>query len=207
MSKRKSPRRKTNPSVPYGTTGDRNPFTYGGGIVYVDPDSGDVQWTVFPYAEEDITEDYDDDKEETVYEGSTPVFSIDVPKDILDRYDWADFEAVADSIGSDYEDLAERAMSDDPMARVSVLEDISGYYGYNELDSYASKYSMEELLEAFESDHEKALAAENARMVARVEAERSGNPRKKASAKRSNPEPAATSNEIRRLAKRLAEGG
>ena len=211
MSKKTAKRRKRNPGEPYGTTGDRDPFTFGGGIVYLDED-GNGDWVVFPHTEEDLPDPDDYDEEDVgaydertgkiVGSEKTPVFWIPVGADILADHDWVKVKEIASFTGQSAKELRRMSKSPDIMERVYVLESIASHDGYANLDSSPNEMKLWELKAAFDADHDKALAAEHARMVARVEAERARNP---APANPAAPKPTATGYAAA-LAKRLVEG-
>jgi len=145
-------------SKPYSTTGDRDPFTYGGGIVYVDDETGDATWVVFPHTEEDLPEPEEDDDGNMIPSNeTTEVFSITVEPDIFGWHNWVTPEEIASSTGMDPDELREMSRSDNVMERVAVLEAIAGHWGHHELDHHADKMTLAELLAAYESDHAEAL--------------------------------------------------
>ncbi len=137
MTKKKNPKGK---AVMW--TGDVDPFTYGGGIVY-DEETGPM-WVVFPGAEEELDEDDPTSK--------TQVYVISVEDDVLGWHDWVDVEKIASFTGADVEKLKEDARSPELARRVSVLEDIASYYGHYELDQYPQQMTEAELRKAYEAD-------------------------------------------------------
>ena len=156
---------------PYDTTGDATPFVYGGGVVYVD-DKGNATWTVWPFIEEDIPEPDTDDEGNAIYGDETsPVFQIDVPKDVFADLNWVDVADIASSVGSTKE-LKKLGRSKNVMERVRVLEDIAGYHGYQNLDAYASQMTLSEIEGKYGDDWEAARVAAG---------KRRGNPESKSS--------------------------
>lgn len=79
------------------------------------------------------------------------IYRINVPVDVFAKFDWADAAEIADSIGLYAEDeYADRTLiglgrSRKIMTRVSVIEDIAGYYGWHELDQYPLMLTIGEI--------------------------------------------------------------
>jgi hypothetical protein len=124
------------------TTGDVNALDYGGGVVYHNPEYDTIAWEWWDGA-------YDENGAEV--EGGPgveyTVYRRDVPDDVTAEFDWANWAQVASSVGEDEETLREMGRSDNVMERVRVMEDLVGYYGPHELDSYALNLTYEEMIE------------------------------------------------------------
>ena len=115
-----------------GTTGDVNALDYGGGFVYADRDAVYWEWWDGPIGPNGEEIEYSPRYTYTVY-------SVRVPTDVFKEFDWADFGAVAASIGMEPDELREHGWSSFVMKRVFAIEAIVGYYGAHELDQYPTQ--------------------------------------------------------------------
>ena len=112
------------------TTGDRDPFTHGGGVVYK-TDSG-ITWEFW------FAEDYEQLGEFEVYRAT-------VPDDVSAYYSHDMITEPASSVDMPKSELLAAAQSKDVADRVLVLETIAGYYGPLNLDGYPLRMSMADL--------------------------------------------------------------
>lgn len=118
-----------------GGTGDQDPLTYGGGVVF----EGDYgpQW-----------EFWDEPEEEDLEDATYTVYRTDVPDDVVKELDWVEWKGVASSIGSTVGALRKDGKSKNVMARVSVLEAVfPGYHSPENIDSYPLQLSHAKMLE------------------------------------------------------------
>lgn len=116
-----------------GSTGDVNVFDYDAGIIYTD--EAGIGWEFWQWRDES-----DESSKAVCF-----VYRVDVPQDVLEDFDWVDWEGVASSVGSDVAELRERGASADVRERVSVIEDAVGYHGGYEFDQYPLKLTRAEL--------------------------------------------------------------
>lgn len=119
-----------------GGTGDEDPLTYGGGVVY-EGDHG-PKWEFW-----DETEDEELELEDATY----TVYRTDVPDDVVKELDWVDWKGVASSIGSTVAVLKRNGKSKNVMTRVRVLEVVLDYHSPENIDSYPLQLSHAEMLE------------------------------------------------------------
>lgn len=128
-------RRAASGIVCIGTLGDGCAEEYGGGKVFRRPDG-----TVFleythgvetEAGARDMGIDYTDEAAEDV---ELQVYSVEIEEDVLADLEWVKWRKVADSMGMPLRELHQAAVSDRPMARACVYQDVASYYGWHELD-------------------------------------------------------------------------
>ncbi len=122
-----------NPERELGQIGDVNPLDYGGGRIFLGPDG--------PYLE--YTQGLDDDQEEET--ATLVVYRVDLAPDALADLDWATPEDIAGYTGQTVGDLRKAGRSKSPVTRATVYEDVAGYYGWENIDSYPLSLSYQEL--------------------------------------------------------------
>lgn len=127
-----------------GHTGDRDPFTYSGGVVIKDGD--DYTWHFWICG--------DNEGDPVTY------YSVDVPEDVLGWFDWVDISGICSCCDVDAADMRERSTSENVMDRVRVLEDIVSYHGgYQVCDGIEDTITEAELRERWEAEYDAFLKA------------------------------------------------
>ncbi|MBD3262016.1 MAG: hypothetical protein GF334_10200 [Candidatus Altiarchaeales archaeon] len=119
-------------------TGDVNSLEHGGGVV-VDQGYGPI-W--FFWDSEEEREQYPEGlvTEDKPYR----VWSCAVEDNILDWFDWVTAEELTDNTGRTVEEIKEDSTGG-LMARVSLMETICSMHGADNLDSYPTNYSQEDM--------------------------------------------------------------
>ena len=100
------------------TTGDEDAVQYGGGVLYRSP-GGVVVW------------DFWDAPEKNFF-----VYSVDVPRDVLEHYEGVDIQELVLCAGGEVtvKEILRLSSSKDPRARRQVLSLIRGGYGASQID-------------------------------------------------------------------------
>lgn len=119
------------------STGDRDPFTYGGGLVF--EHDGYHVWVTWEYLH-----------------GEVRVYQILVPYDVLDWYDWVDAGSLVTE-DLQLEDITE--MSGGTIRdRIEILELICGVYGLSAMDEDFQDMSCLMLRGMYEDIYDRFLA-------------------------------------------------
>jgi hypothetical protein len=128
-----------------GSVGDVNPIEYGGGVVF-DTEHGPVLEYTRGLEDEEVDEDDEGATELSLYR-------VDIEEDALEHLNWVkpgDLKSIAQTMDRSVKELRKAAKSEDVMQRVSFYEDVAGYYGWENLDSYPFKITARELEQRWE---------------------------------------------------------
>lgn len=142
-------------SIPILGTGDRDSLTYGGGVLYYEPEFDELTWVFWD-------EPLEEDLKKATYQVRS--FTYSPEEDVLKgQLDWmaSDLDEVADSYGitkSEIRDLARgasvgRAKDEaDVLHKWRVAEMAAQYWGADNIDSYPNEYSHKEMKKRFGRD-------------------------------------------------------
>lgn len=132
----------TNPSDAevLGTIGDVSPIEHGGGRVFETEHGPMLEYT--HGMEDDAVVEHD--------EGATKLqlYRVSIEPDVLTDLNWvkpSDLKSIARSMDTEVSTLREFSKSGDVMKRVRVYEDVAGYWGWDNLDSYPITMTAREL--------------------------------------------------------------
>jgi hypothetical protein len=117
---------RTDPKTIVGTTGDADPFTFGGGVVF--RNKYGIHWWFW--------DEPDEANPQYV------VYRTSVPDDVLGYHTFAKTADMAATMDVPASDIRRMSTSKNVMDRVHVLEMIAGYYGAENLDSYPETYTL-----------------------------------------------------------------
>lgn len=143
MAKSKNPRN----GVALLSTGDVDPLTYGGGLLYYQPEYDSFSWDFWdePDAEEIEDATY------RVYR-----FSYGVHEDLFDGpLSWVkdDIASIADSVGMDADELRKMGSGDtDPLVRWQAAREVEAHWGAENLDSYPLELSHSDMINLYGVD-------------------------------------------------------
>lgn len=116
------------------TTGDVDSLEHGGGVVFQNHnDNGTLVWEWW----------HERENEGDAFQ----VYSIDIPDNVVEELDWADWKGIADFTGVTLKELKSLGADDNLNARVSVLEGAKSYHADENLDAYPLHLTEAELCE------------------------------------------------------------
>ena len=128
--KGKAPRRKKVGGRLVANLGDRDPFSYGGFLVFKEgKDYNAVRWQ----------------SNEEENQGPVTVYRFDIPTDVFADKTWVKPAEIASSIGEDEFELVKQGRSKDVIQRALVVRDIGETWGYDNLDTSPDTMTEKEL--------------------------------------------------------------
>jgi len=132
-----------------GNIGDVDPIQYGGGVVFEDEDGGyTLEYVYGADSDEDYGWEQNPDYEHVVYR-----VGLESDLDSFLRWnDWADLDAVADSVGATKDELLERARKGGAVGRAWLANEIAAHYGWQNLDEYPVKITERDLVKRWKLD-------------------------------------------------------